>query len=108
MSTPTADPHAVVAAVTERRTRSARMRRRRRQVVFWLVIAVLAGTVTFAAGLLAAPVDYSLGPVPPQPLFLLDSHGHPFATIRSPQNAEPVSGKEIPQVIKDAIVAAEN
>src|SRR3954452_3626717 len=63
MSTTTSDPQAVVAAVAERRTRSARLRRRRRQVVFWLVIALLAGTVTFAAGLLAAPVDYSVEPV---------------------------------------------
>ena len=108
MSTTTPDPQAVVAAVAQRRTRSARLRRRRRQVVFWLVVAVLAGTVTFAAGLLAAPVDYSFEPVAPQAVILLDSHGHPFATIRSPQNAEPVSGKDIPQVMKDAIVAAED
>src|SRR4051794_6935589 len=108
MSTTTPAPQAVVAAVAQRRTRSARLRRRRRQVVFWLVVAVLAGTVTFAAGLLAAPVDYSFEPVAPQAVILLDSHGHPFATIRSPQNAEPVSGKDIPQVMKDAIVAAED
>src|SRR4051812_22552320 len=108
MSTTTPDPQAVVAAVAQRRTRSARLRRRRRQVVFWLVVAVLAGTVTFAAGLLAAPVDYSFEPVAPQAVILLDSHGHPFATIRSPQNAEPVPGKDIPQVMKDAMVAAED
>src|SRR4051794_2670101 len=108
MSTTTSDPHAVVAAVAQRRTRSARLRRRRRQVVFWLVVAVLAGTVTFAAGLLAAPVDYSFEPQAPRAVILLDSHGHPFATIRSPQNAEPVPGKDIPQVMKDAMVAAED
>ena len=108
MSTSTSDPHAVVAAVAERRTRSARQRRRRRQVVFWLVVAVLAGTVTFAAGLLAAPVDYSFEPQAPQAVILIDSHGRPFATIRSPQNAQPVDGKQIPQVMKDAIVAAED
>src|SRR4051794_17554647 len=108
MSTPTADPHAVVAAVAERRTRSARLRRRRRQVVFWLVVAVLAGTVTFAAGLLAAPVDYSFEPQAPQAVILLDDQGRPFATIRSPQNAEPVTDKQIPQVMRDAIVAAED
>jgi len=108
MSTPTADPHAVVAAVAERRTRSARLRRRRRQVVFWLVVAVLAGTVTFAAGLLAAPVDYSFEPQAPQAVILLDDQGRPFATIRSPQNAEPVTDKQIPKVMRDAIVAAED
>jgi penicillin-binding protein 1A len=108
MSTPTADPHAVVTAVAERRTRSARLRRRRRQVIFWLVVAVLAGTGTFAAGLIAAPVDYSFQPQAPQAVLLLDSHGRPFATIRSPQNEEPVTSAQIPQVMKDAIVAAED
>src|SRR5437763_13747120 len=108
MSTPTADPHAVVTAVARRRTRSARLRRRRRQVVFWLVVAVLAGTGTFAAGLLAAPVDYSFEPQAPQAVLLLDSHGRPFATIRSPQNEDPVSSKQIPQVMTDAIMAAED
>ena len=69
---------------------------------------MLAGTVTFAAGLLAAPVDYSFEPQAPQAVILLDSQGRPFATIRSPQNAEPVTGAQIPQVMKDAIVAAED
>ena len=108
MSTPTPDPHAVVTAVAERRTRSAQLRRRRRQVVFWLVVAVVAGTGTFAAGLLAAPVDYSFQPEAPQAVLLLDSQGRPFATIRSPQNEEPVTSEQIPQVMKDAIVAAED
>jgi penicillin-binding protein 1A len=108
MSTPSSAPDAVVTAVAARRTRSARLRRRRRQVVLWLVVALLAGTATFAAGLLAAPVDYSFEPQAPQAVILLDSHGRPFATIRSPQNEEPVDGKQIPQVIKDAFVAAED
>jgi penicillin-binding protein 1A len=101
-------PHAVVTAVAERRSRSARLRRRRRQVLFWLVVAVVAGIGTFGAGLLAAPVDYSFEPQAPQAVLLLDSHGRPFATIRSPQNEEPVSSKDIPQVMKDAMVAAED
>jgi penicillin-binding protein 1A len=101
-------PHAVVAAVTERRSRSARVRRRRRQAVLWFIVAVLVGTVTFGAGLLAAPVDYSFQPEPPQAVLLLDSHGRVFATIRSPQSEEPVTFKQIPQVMKDAIVAAED
>src|SRR3954452_3092399 len=108
MSTTTPDPQAVVDAGAQGRRRSGGLRRRRRQVVFWLVVAVLAGTVTFAAGLLAAPVDYSFEPQAPRAVILLDSHGHPFATIRSPQNAEPVPGKDIPQVMKDAMVAAED
>ena len=72
------------------------------------MLAVLAGSITFAAGLLAAPVDYSFQPQAPQAVLLLDSHGRPFATIRSPQNEEPVSTSQIPQVVKDAFVAAED
>src|SRR5690242_2881316 len=106
MSTTPSEPQAVVTAVARRRSRSAQLRRRRRQVLFWLVVAVLAGTGTFGAGLLAAPVDYSFEPQAPQAVLLLDSHGRPFASIRSPQNEEPVASKDIPQVMKDAIVAA--
>ena len=73
-----------------------------------MVVAVLAGTGTFVAGLLAAPVDYSFQPQAPQAVLLLDMHGRPFATIRSPQNEEPVASKQIPQVMKNAIVAAED
>src|SRR5437764_2409719 len=108
MSTTSSEPQAVVTAVAQRRSRSARLRRRRRQVLFWLVVAVLAGTGTFAAGLLAAPVDYSFQPEAPQAVLLLDSHGRPFATIRSPQNEQPVTSKQIPKVMKDAMVAAED
>ena len=86
MTAPARAPRDVVKAVAERRSRSARLRRRRRQVVLWLVLAIIAGTVTFAAGLLAAPVDYSFQPEAPQAVILLDSAGKPFATIRSPQN----------------------
>ena len=108
MSTTPSEPQAVVTAVARRRTRSAQLRRRRRQVIFWLVVAVLAGAATFGAGLLAAPVDYSFEPQAPQAVVLLDSHGRPFASIRSPQNEDPVASKDIPQVMKDAIVAAED
>ncbi|HET6910362.1 MAG TPA: transglycosylase domain-containing protein [Mycobacteriales bacterium] len=108
MTAPARAPRDVVKAVAERRSRSARLRRRRRQVVLWLVLAIIAGTVTFAAGLLAAPVDYSFQPEAPQAVILLDSAGKPFATIRSPQNEQPVVSKQIPQVLKDAFVAAED
>jgi penicillin-binding protein 1A len=108
MTAPAPAPHAVVTAVAERRSRSARLRRRRRQVVLWLVLAMVAGAVTFAAGLLAAPVDYSFQPQAPQAVILLDSHGRPFATIRSPQNEDPVTTAQIPTVVRDAFVAAED
>ncbi|MDQ1703892.1 MAG: hypothetical protein QOF18_258, partial [Frankiaceae bacterium] len=101
-------PHQVVAAVAERRSRSARLRRRRRQLALWVVVAGLVGAGSFGAGLLAAPLDYSFQPLPPQAVLLLDSAGRVFATIRAPQDQEPVRSDQIPAVMKNAVVAAED
>jgi penicillin-binding protein 1A len=108
MTAPPRPRTTVVTAVAERRSRSRHVRRRRRQLVLWLVAAVVVTTTTFGAGLLAAPVDYAFQPQPPQAVLLLDSHNRVFATIRSPQAEEPVASQDIPQVMKDAIVAAED
>jgi len=108
ISGPAAPRPTTVTAVAQRRSRSRHARRRRRQVVLWFIAAVVVTTTTFGAGLLAAPVDYSFQPQPPQAVFLLDSHNRVFATIRSPQAEEPVASKDIPQVMKNAIVAAED
>ena len=99
---------AVLDAVTERRSRTARVRRRRRQLALWFLAAILVGTTTFGAGLLAAPVDYNFQPQAPQSVLLLDDRNRVFATLRSPQAEEPVPGSQIPQVMKNAIVAAED
>src|SRR3954447_18863438 len=101
-------PQLIVAAVAERRFRSARARRRRRQVALWGVVAVVVGAGAFGAGLLAAPLDYSFQPAAPKAVLLLDSSGRVFATIRSPQDREPVTSAQIPVVMKQAIVAAED
>ena len=101
-------PTRVVAAVVERRSRTARRRRHRRYVVLWMLMAVVVGLGAFAGGLLAAPIDYSFEPLPPQAVLLLDSSGRLFATIRAPQDQEPVPSADIPQVLKDAVVAAED
>ena len=101
-------PTRVVAAVVERRSRTARRRRRRRYVVLWMLLAVVVGAGAFAGGLLAAPIDYGFEPLPPQAVLLLDSSGRVFATVRAPQEQEPVPSSDIPQVLKDAVVAAED
>jgi penicillin-binding protein 1A len=101
-------PTRVVAAVVERRSRTARRRRRRRYVVLWMLLAVVVGCGAFAGGLLAAPIDYGFEPLPPQAVLLLDSSGRLFATIRAPQDQEPVPSADIPQVLKNAVVAAED
>src|SRR3954454_7671139 len=101
-------PTRVVAAVVERRSRPARRRRRRRYVILWMLLAAVVGAGAFAGGLLAAPIDYGFEPLPPQAMLLLDSSGRVFATVRAPQDQEPVPSAEIPQVLKDAVVAAED
>ncbi|MDQ1697544.1 MAG: penicillin-binding protein [Frankiaceae bacterium] len=107
-SLPPRTPNVAVAAVAERRSRTARLRRRRRQIALWMVVAVLVGAGSFGAGLLAAPLDYSFQPVPPQAVFLLDSDGRFIATIRAPQDQEIVRSDQIPAVMKNAVVAAED
>jgi membrane peptidoglycan carboxypeptidase len=98
----------VATAVAERRFRSARARRRRRQLGLWALVGVLVGAGSFGAGLLAAPLDYDFQPLPPQAVLLLDHEGRVFATIRAPQDQEPVRSEQIPAVMKEAIVAAED
>jgi penicillin-binding protein 1A len=96
------------SAIQARRHRAARVRRRRRQVIGWLVLAVVVGATCFAAGLVAAPLDYNFQPVPPKSVQLLDSDGQVFATIHSPQIEHPVPASKIPVVMREAIVAAED
>jgi penicillin-binding protein 1A len=105
---PPRPPHHVLAAVAARRSRTARMRRRRRQLALWLVVAALVGVGSFGAGLLAAPLDYAFQPLPPQAVLLLDASGRVFGTIRAPQDQEPVLSDQIPAVLKNAVVAAED
>jgi membrane peptidoglycan carboxypeptidase len=98
----------VATAVAERRFASARARRRRRQVAIWVLVAAVVGAGSFGAGLVAAPLDYDFQPLPPQAVLLLDHDGRVFATIRAPQDQEPVRYSDIPDEMKQAIVAAED
>src|SRR5690242_75707 len=112
IQSPARPPHGgtseVASAVARRRFRTTYLRKRRRQVALWLVVTVLVGIGSFGAGLLAAPIDYSFQPVAPQAVLLLDASGKVFATLRAPQDQEPVPSADIPVVMKDAVVAAED
>jgi penicillin-binding protein 1A len=77
-------------------------------VVRWLLAAVVVVVVAFGSGLVAAPMNYNFEPVPPKSVLLLDSTGAPFATIRSPQVEDPVAANQIPLVMRQAIVAADD
>jgi penicillin-binding protein 1A len=96
------------AAIAARRNRAAHVRRRRRQVLGWLTLAAVVGVSSFAAGLLAAPLNYDFQPVPPRSVLLVDQTGHAFATIHSPQIEHPVPASDIPLVMRQAMVAAED
>ncbi|HVA60644.1 MAG TPA: transglycosylase domain-containing protein [Mycobacteriales bacterium] len=98
---------ASVVAGALRRRRALRARRRRRLVAFWLVAALGIGLVSFVTGLLVAPVTFA-DTVPPKSAVLVDEHGRTFATIRSPEIQQRVTSSQIPQVMKEAIVAAED
>ncbi len=74
----------------------------------WLLAAILVSVGCFAAGLLAAPIDYNFQPVPPKAVVLLDDSGKPFAVVQPPQQQEPVPSSAIPTVVKQAFVAAED
>ena len=63
--------------------------------------------IGFSAGLLSAPVHFA-DPTQPRSASLYDVHGRLFATIRSPQIRDIVAGSQIPAVVRDAVVAAED
>ena len=86
------------------------VRRRRRTALRLVLVAVLAlvvGLGTFVGGLLAAPVDFALAP-PPTSALLLAADGRQFATIPPPERRELVQAQDIPEVMRQAIIAAED
>jgi len=77
------------------------------RVVLIFVLALSAGTATFVAGLLAAPIDLAVIP-PPTSVLLLAADGRQFATLLPPERHELVSAQDIPQVMRDAMISAED
>ncbi|MCU1672244.1 MAG: penicillin-binding protein [Frankiales bacterium] len=72
------------------------------------VLALLVGASTFVGGLLAAPIDFAVPP-PAKSALLLASDGRTqFATIRPPERRDIVPAKDIPQVMRRAIISAED
>jgi penicillin-binding protein 1A len=82
-------------------------RRRRFPLIRWSLLGLVLGLAGFVTGLMLAPVDLAVPP-PPQSTVLLAADGSVFATIRSPEVREPVGPEQIPQVMRDAVVAAED
>ncbi|HUR14410.1 MAG TPA: transglycosylase domain-containing protein [Mycobacteriales bacterium] len=72
-----------------------------------LVLATAVGSVTFVAGLLAAPIDLAVAP-PPSSVLLLAADGRQFATLQPTERHDNVAAQDIPQVMRDAIISAED
>ncbi|HWH28377.1 MAG TPA: transglycosylase domain-containing protein [Mycobacteriales bacterium] len=95
----------------ERRRRAAARRRRHRLVARTLLVgllAVLLGATTFVTGLLAAPFDEQQVPPPPKPVLILAQDGTQIGSLRPTKRREIVPPESIPQVMRDAIIAAED
>ena len=76
-----------------------------------LLVGVVAGAVgltTFIAGLLAAPIDFAVPPPPKSALLLAADGRTQFATIPPPQRRTVVPAADIPNVMRKAMISAED
>ena len=71
------------------------------------MLALLVGAGTFVGGLLAAPIDFAV-PAPPTSVLLLAADGRQIATIAPPERREVVPAEQIPAVMREAIISAED
>ncbi|MGH3744551.1 MAG: transglycosylase domain-containing protein [Mycobacteriales bacterium] len=76
-------------------------------MLLWLFTAALVFVGTVGAGLLAAPVDFT-PPAPPRPALIVDRNGVLLGEIASPEQRTEVPADQIPTVMRDAVVAAED
>ncbi|HVE74353.1 MAG TPA: biosynthetic peptidoglycan transglycosylase, partial [Mycobacteriales bacterium] len=72
------------------------------------LLSILVGATTFVTGLLAAPIDFRLPPPPKSALLFAADGKTQFATIRAPEQREPVKAADIPEVMRQAIISAED
>ena len=101
------------AAPTARRRPSAvaRRRRRGRRVLYAILVFVLAVVIaltTFVTGLLAAPFDLKVVPPAPKSVLLLAEDGTQIGLIRPEQRQEILRPEDIPDVMRQAIISAED
>jgi len=92
-------------------SKAARRRRRGRRVARTFLVLVLAGVLgigAFVSGLLAAPFDVKAVPPAPKPVQLLAADGSQFGEIRPTQRREVMQPDQIPDVMRQAIISAED
>lgn len=99
------------AGVRRPLTRLQRRQRRSRLAIRGSLVSVVVaatGLISFIAGLLSVPVAFGLPPAP-RPAILYAADGTTqLATIRPPNRRVPVQASDIPQVMRNAIIAAED
>src|SRR5688500_1876571 len=93
--------------VPRRGARRAALRRWRRPALAWSAVAGAVTLTCFVAGLLIAPVGLALPPAP-QSVVLLGEGDRFVASIRAPEIRSDAKADDIPDVMRQAIVAAED
>ncbi|MCW2616390.1 MAG: pbpF 1, partial [Frankiales bacterium] len=78
------------------------------RTVLVVVLAVVVMATTFVTGLLAAPFDVKAVPPAPKSVLLLASDGTQFGQIRPSQRREVIEAEDIPEVMRQAIISAED
>ena len=73
-----------------------------------LVLALVVGATMFVKGILAAPFDLKAIPPAPRPVLLLAADGTQFGSIRPAERREIIAAEDIPQVMRQAIISAED
>jgi penicillin-binding protein 1A len=73
-----------------------------------MVLAVLVGMTTFVTGLLAAPFDVRAIAPSQKSVLLLASDGTQIGQIRPPKRRENIKAEDIPDIMRKAIISAED
>ncbi|MBC7375580.1 MAG: hypothetical protein H7323_16450, partial [Frankiales bacterium] len=88
--------------------RRRRLERRIARTFLVIALAVVVAASTFVTGLLAAPFDVKAVPPAPKSVLLLAADGTQFGQIRPVQRREIVKADDIPDVMREAIISAED
>ena len=101
------------SALGQARRDSPSSRRRRRgwlvfKILMVFVLALVVALTTFVKGLLAAPFDLKVIPPAPKSILLLAADGTQFGLIRPAERREIISPQDIPEVMRQAIISAED
>jgi membrane peptidoglycan carboxypeptidase len=92
-------------------SRAARRRRRGRRVFRAVLLVVLAGVLgagAFVWGLLSAPASFALPPAPRPAVLLAADGATEVGAVLPAERREPVPAGQIPQVVRDAVISAED